>query len=290
MKLSSSIRILCAFTLLSLASCKKDNSLTTEIPQELAEATANEADFTETFDDVFDNTAGIDGASAGDDLGMYGATGFGLFPSQATNTTSRCFTVTVTPKDKGVFPKTVVLDFGSGCDMNGHIRKGKIITVYSGPLHKPGSRAVTEFDGYQIDNRKIMGRHIVENTTIAGSNQRQFTRSFETKIINVNDQSWKAWTGTTTMTQLEGNGTPLWPVDDVFQFTGKRRGETSKGRSWMVETVNPLIKAFTCRWITKGSVHIRVNDTVGTLNYGNGDCDNEAILTVKGASRTIKLR
>jgi len=184
----------------------------------------------------------------------------------------------------------VVLDFGNGCEINGHVRKGKIITVYSGPLHKPGSKAVTEFAGYQIDDRRIMGRHVIENTTIAGANQRQFTRTFETKLINVKDQFWKAWKGTTTMTQVEGNGTPMWPMDDVFQFTGTRRGESSNGRTWVVETITPLIKAFTCRWISKGAVHIKVNDVVGTLDYGNGDCNNEAILTVKGVSRTIKLR
>jgi hypothetical protein len=58
----------------------------------------------------------------------------------------------------------------------------------------------------------------------------------------------------------------------------------------MAEVTSPLVKAFTCRWISKGTVKIRVNDTVGLLDYGNGDCDNEATLTVNGTSRTIKLR
>jgi hypothetical protein len=120
---------------------------------------------------------------------MYGATGFGLFPSEPNNPgAGRCFTVTVTPKERGVFPKTVVLDFGDGCQMNGKLRKGKIITVYSGPLHKPGNKAVTEFNGYQVDNRRISGRHVIENTTLPGSNQRQFTRTYETKVLNMETQ------------------------------------------------------------------------------------------------------
>lgn len=277
--------------MLFIVSCQKEDSTSADIPSNVAEATANEVDFSETFDDVFDNTAGIDATSAGEDLGMYGASGFGLFPSEPNSSTAgRCFTVTVTPKERGVFPKTVVLDFGSGCQMNGKLRKGKIITVYSGPLHKPGNKAVTEFDGYQVDNRKISGRHVIENTTQPGSNQRQFTRTYETKVLNVETQVWRHWAGTTTMTQIEGNGTPLWPGDDIFQFTGSRKGENSLGKSWTAEVTTPLIKAFTCRWISKGVIKITINDKTGTLDYGNGNCDNEATITVNGVTKTIKLR
>lgn len=276
-------------TILIVSSCKKDNSSADLLNATVAEATANEVDLQEAFDDVYDNAAGIDGLTAGEDLGMYGETGFGLFPGSASNT-SRCFTVTITPREKGVFPKTVVLDFGTGCVMNGHTRKGKIITVYSGPLHKPGSRAVTEFESYQIDDHRIMGRHEVKNTTQPGSNQREFTRIIEAKVLNVNDQSWRSWVATSVLKQVEGNGTPLFPLDDIYQVSGSRRGESSKGRTWSAEIINPLVKAFTCRWISKGIVSIRVNGTVGILDYGNGACDSEAVLTINGTSRTIKLR
>jgi hypothetical protein len=291
MKMRSSVLSASCALLLITASCQKEDSNSAEIPANVQEATANEVDFTETFDDVFNNTAGIDGASAGEDLGMYGATGFGLFPSEPNNPgAGRCFTVTVTPKERGVFPKTVVLDFGDGCQMNGKLRKGKIITVYSGPLHKPGNKAVTEFNGYQVDNRKISGRHVIENTTLPGSNQRQFTRTYETKVLNLETQVWRQWAGTTTMTQVEGNGTPLWPGDDIFQFTGSRKGENSLGRSWTAVVTTPLIKSFTCKWISKGVIKISVNDQNGTLDYGNGSCDDEATITVNGVSKTIKLR
>jgi hypothetical protein len=58
----------------------------------------------------------------------------------------------------------------------------------------------------------------------------------------------------------------------------------------MAEVAEPLVKAFTCRWISKGVLRIKLNDTVGLLNFGNGTCDNEARLTVNGETRTIKLR
>jgi hypothetical protein len=282
--------VLIAAGILFVTSCKKDE-VPAEDPEVIAEATANEIELSAAFEDIFNNAAGIDGTTAGDDLGIYGNTGFGLFPGQATQTTVRCFTVTVTPREKGVFPKTVVIDFGTGCETNGHVRKGKIITVYSGPLHIPGNKAVTEFDGYQIDDLKIAGRHVILNSTEPGSNQRRFTRTVENaRLTHVTTGFWRSWNGVITMKQIEGNGTPLWPVDDIYQFTGKRDGANSRGKTWVSETKEPLIKAFTCPWISKGIQMINMNGTIGSINFGDGTCDDEATVTINGVSKTIKLR
>ena len=299
MKIKTSFSRLAIIPVLALllftASCKKDNSQAANNGQSaelVMEASVSEVTLQSTFDDVFDNTAGIDGVTAGEDLGIYGSTGVGIFPGQATEEpATRCFTVSVTPKDKGVFPKTVVIDFGTGCTAREHLRKGKIITVYSGPLHKPGSTAVTTFDGYQVDSFKVEGKHTILNSTEPGANQRRFTRTVENaRLTNVNTNFWRSWSGVLVMKQLEGNGTPFYPMDDIYQFTGSRKGENAKGRSWSSTIVNPLVKAFTCRWISKGTVEIRVNDTVGVLDFGNGDCDNTATVTVNGVSREITLR
>lgn len=277
---------LAATMVLVLASCQKDNINQDQNSEEIIEAAASDMVLQAASEDVFDNAAGIDLATAGDDIGMFGEAGYGLFTEQTT----RCFTVTVTPRERGVFPKKVVLDFGSGCEVKGRVRKGKIITVYSGPLHRPGSKAVTEFDGYQVDNLQITGRHEIQNTTEPGSNQRRFTRTVtNAKVTEATTGVWRSWSGTTIMRQVEGNGTPFWPLDDVYQFIHTRRGESSKGNSWTTETKEPLVKAFTCRWISKGILEITRNGNKGQLNFGDGTCDNEATLTVNGVSKVIKL-
>jgi len=278
---------------LLMGSCKKqDTPAPVEANSDLLVETATmDMEVQAGFDEVFDNVAGIDGVSAGEDLGIYGGSGFGLFPARTSGTTqTRCFTVTVTPRERGVFPKTVTLDFGTGCEINGHVRKGKIITVYSGPLHIPGSKAVTELDGYQVDGRSIEGRFVIQNTTEPGSNQRRFSRSVtNAKMTHLATGKWKMWSGVMVMLQVEGNGTPLWPADDVYQLTGRREGQNSEGRKWVAETASPLVKAFACRWISQGILKVSVSGTVGELNYGDGTCDNEATLTINGRSRTLKL-
>lgn len=301
MKLKSSTSGLVAISLLAAVlftvSCKKENSQSTAdkdaAAQLVVDAGTSEVVLESTFDDVFDNAAGIDETTAGEGLGIYGSTGSGIFSGQATGTeepNTRCFTVTVTPRDKGVFPKTVVIDFGTGCMAREHLRKGKIITVYSGPLFIPGKSAVTTFDGYQIDSFKVEGKHTILNSTVSGSNQRSFTRTVENaKLTNVNNNFWRTWSGTRVMTQLEGNGTPMFPLDDVYQFTGSKKGGNANGRTWTATIIKPLKKAFICRWISEGTIEIRVNDTVGLIDFGNGTCDNAATVTVNGVSREITL-
>lgn len=67
-----------------------------------------------------------------------------------------CATVTVTPQNG--FPKTVVIDFGTGCTSpNGITRSGRIRIVISDSLRKPGSTAVMTFDNYYVNNYKKEG-------------------------------------------------------------------------------------------------------------------------------------
>ncbi len=287
--------------LLLMVSCQKDKStidVTTDI-ESLVTASSDELTQESTFNEVFDDVTGIDDATAGEDLGIYGTAGDGIFIGQASGggsdlinePSTRCFTVTVTPRERGVFPKTVTIDFGSGCEVRGHLRKGKIITVYTGRLHVPGSKAVTSFDNFSIDSFKIEGKHTVQNTTSPGSNQRSFTATVENaRITNVNNGNWCAWNSKRIMTQVEGNGTPFFPKDDIFSITGTRSGECSNGKSRTSEIMEPLLKKFACKWIVKGVVKISLNNTVGLLDFGDGTCDNKATLTVDGVSRAISLR
>lgn len=287
--------------LLLMVSCQKDKStnIDTTDMESLVTASTEELTQESTFNEVFDDVTGIDDATAGEDLGIYGIDGDGIFTGQATGNSidqvnqpiARCFTVTVTPREKGVFPKTVTLDFGTGCEVRGHLRKGKIITVYTGRLHVPGSKAVTSFDNFTIDSFKIEGKHTVQNTTSPGSNQRSFTTTVENaRITNVNNGNWCAWNSNRTLKQVEGNGTPFFPKDDIFSITGTRSGECSNGKSRKSEIIEPLVKKFACKWIVKGVVKISLNNTVGLIDFGDGTCDNKATLTADGVSRAISLR
>lgn len=279
---------------LLFTSCKKENSdaNSEETVNATVESSINDTEADAAYDEVFNTTMGI-GSEAGEDLGITAGTGvFGRVENGEitgrVDSSQRCFTIRVVPQTPGVFPKTVTIDFGNGClGRDGKLRKGKIITIYTGKMTKPGSKATTTFDGYKVDSVAVAGTHQVENNSL--SNNSVFTTRVLEGKLTWDSGRWIKWSSTRTVAQLEGNGTPLFPLDDLFAITGAGRGEGSRGNSWAHEVIEPLIKKFTCRWISKGVMRVRFNDTNALVNYGNGNCDNKATVTINGRTFEITL-
>ena len=290
---------LLAFSLigaLTFTSCKKDdtvNSVTDNDPTELAatqEATTQEAETEAQFDDVFNITASMNSSQVGEDLGV-GANVSGLYELGSTNTTNTtpCFTITVVPNIPHVFPKTITIDFGTGClGRDGKYRKGKIVSIYTNPMVLPGAKVSTTFVDYYVDSFKIEGTHITENTSTSNM-QGWKVVVIDGKVTNTNTNRWRKWNSTKNVLQIEGNGTPHFPLDDVYKINGNARGSNSAGHTWASLVVDPLIKKFTCPWIVKGKVQLIRDGREALLDYGNGNCDNLAIIYINGVPHVITL-
>ena len=286
------------------SACKKELSPLPQQPAETMEsvskANQQQVEVEATFNEVRQDAIGIDALTAGDDIGLYGSSGEGIFSGESNNglnggtnqpTVAKCYTVTVTPRERGVFPKTVVIDFGTGCYVRGHKRSGKIITVYTGKLHIPGSIAKTTFENYRVDSFLIQGTHVFENSTKPGGNYRRFTRYvYKGKRTNENNGEWTALESVQTDTQIEGNGSRDYPRDDAFSTEGKGEVQFSDSKYWVFSILEPLIKRNTCKWIEKGILKAVINKDESILNYGDGTCDNKAILTFNGESKSIEIR
>lgn len=285
-----------ALILLFSNACQKEINASAEQETKITEeATFHQGSLELEFDDVFNLTMGL-GSETGEDLGIVG--GISIFSSAQGDTyvqqvdsavNARCFSITITPRDRGVFPKTVIMDFGAGCRArDGRLRKGKIITVFSGSMGRPGSTATTTFDGYKVDSITVTGTHTVSN--ISTSNQRSFSVNVSNGKLTWDSGRWVSCNSTRTIKQIEGNGTPMLPADDVFTITGEGSGANSNGSSWAHQITSPLYKKFTCRWLVKGILSITRNTTAAKLDFGDGGCDDKAILTINGVSKEISLR
>lgn len=290
-------------TALFTVSCKKEGSTlgTPAQQEEFAAATSeSDAEAEVVFDDVFDNVVGVDTEVGIGGTGVFGSANFSAGMGQEVvsgaaggDSLTRCFTVTYTqlaPPNR--FPLKVVLDFGTGCPgRDGRIRQGKVITVYTGPLFIPGNSTTTTFDGYYVDSIHVEGTHKVSNKST------QANRIFNVQVIGAKltkpNGNYAEWNSDKTHTQIEGLGTPVFPLDDVFKLEGQANGSAKRGDrffQWSKIITEPLIKKFTCRWFVKGTVVMRKsNNKVAELNYGTGTCDNKATLTVNGVSREITL-
>jgi hypothetical protein len=174
-----------------------------------------------------------------------------------------------------------------------------MIAIYTGPLFISGNSVTSTFQNYMVDSISVQGTHKVQNTTAQGSNQRQFTITATDMKLTRPNGNFSQWSGTRIKTQVEGNGTVQIPLDDVFAITGQGQGRVKVGNliyAWQSEITDPLRKRFTCRWITKGVLKVRrqtassTSPWVSTLDFGTGNCDNQATLTINGNSRQITLR
>jgi hypothetical protein len=214
-----------------------------------------------------------------------------------------CPTVTVTHLNApDQFPVKIVMDFGTGCTgRDGRNRSGKIISVYTNRLVVPGAKATTTFDGYMVDSIKVQGTHIVTNQSVINqtSNIKHIWKVVvEGAKLTKPNGNYTEWNSTKTIEQMEGMATTNIPLDDIYKITGSANGKVKRGNlltSWRAETIEPLIKKFTCRWLVKGVIKvIRINLSatspwIATINYGNGDCDNKALVTINGVPHIITL-
>ena len=294
--------IACMATLIIIG-CKKENSQSELSPQqeEQAASISTDAETQTEFasNDVFDNVLGTN-----DNVGMSGIGIFGRLDEHSLSSgqvqrldSAHCFTVTAKSlKDNSLFPLQVVIDFGNGCLSNGHWRKGKVITVYTGRIIEAGKSATTTFEDYTIDSLSISGTHIITNTT--SNNQRQFTVDITNGKLSLSKGNYIQWNSHKVLTQTEGNGTPLVPFDDIFTLTGTSNGKVKNGDILVAYNTNietPLKKKFTCHWITEGVIKVKRetlsanSQWVASINYGNGDCDNKAVLTINGTAHQIIL-
>jgi hypothetical protein len=201
--------------------------------------------------------------------------------------TGSCATVTLSPADLTTFPKTMTIDFGAGCtSSNGVLRKGKLIAVLSGKIRTAGTTLAVSFDNYSVNGFKVEGNYMITNNGGTGLN---FTRQVSNgKLTYPDGTTWYKYTGTHTLAQTGGAATVTF-ADDNFSVTGNGITTSSAGNSLTVNITTPLLKAGTCRNISSGIEQFTYNTISGSLNFGDGTCDNQALLTVGLLSQTITL-
>jgi hypothetical protein len=294
----------CLLAGLLISGCKKENSDTlspAEEEQAARSSSESEAQSEMVFNDVFDNVMGVNSDVAIGGTGVFGrAANNGEAGKEFGLDSLACLTVTKTFLNPPAhFPVKITLDFGPSCTdlQQGHTRSGKVIIVYSNRLILPGATATTNFENYVIDSISVMGTHTITNSTASGSIQKQFTTEIINGKLTKPNGDYHKLNGQRVITQVEGNGTAV-PGDDIFKITGSAHGQVKHGNllfAWMSEITEPLIKKFSCPWISKGIVKVKretlpnTSPWVAILNYGTGTCDFLASLTINNVTQVIQL-
>ena len=263
------------------SSCKKDSS-----------NTDTDANIETTFELTADNATADYMTEEDNDLLMdvtadQNLQGNGFAPPTTIENIIPCANITVSPQTG--FPKTILIVFDSSCTSpRGLIRKGIVRIVISDSIRRPGSTAVMTFENYFVNGFKREATTTWTNTSLPP------VRSWERKVENgkITAPSGIFWLhqSVKNITQTAGSSTPL-PFDDVFSIAGNGSITNPLGVTRNATIIEPLQKKYICPNLDKGKIRFQGPNHVAVLDYGNGECDRVATISIDGRPpRTILLR
>jgi len=287
-------KLIALAAVISLASCKKDVTTSTTSNESSAANLSDSSTAAENmYYDVLNNAfVGFsDNASVWNASNMHTGKTTTLGTGSVNSTNLGCAIYTLDDTVPGEYPKTLTLDFGSGCtSADGILRKGKITYLFSGPLLVPGVTATVTFNQYVVNGFGLQGAYKITNNS---SDQVgiSFTTLVTNGIITYPNATNYHYSHNKTFVMTAGSATPFDITDDVYSVTGNSSFSAPDGSSIVFNVTTPLVRAVSCHNISKGVVSFNYDQAVtGTIDFGDGTCDNLATVTVGNIHRTILLR
>jgi hypothetical protein len=184
--------------------------------------------------------------------------------------------------------KKVIIDFGDGCvGPYGRERKGKIIITYSSVIGDSIANRIITFEDYFVNNRGITGTIELRDVSINESGNLQSVKKLVDLTISFPNGEQVVFNGMRTRERIAGAGDND-HTNNVYRITGSINGESTTGRSFTHEIVEPIIADWSCAAqgnfariagvveMTKLGGYVSRKRTV---NYGDGECDNKIVIT-----------
>ncbi len=258
-----------------ISSCNKSNN-----PQTANLNVAVDDAFAES---TFDNVSGLTDEA-------YDLSTYSFKSTEGRVYLSDCATVTL---DTTVFPRTLTIDFGSeNCLCNdGKYRRGKIIVTFTGRYRAAGTIITTTFKDFFVNDNQLEGTKVVTNQGLNNSGHMYWTMDTDGKITLANDSGTIQWNSQRQREWFAGYDTPRNRWDDIYMLTGSANGTRLNGLSWTRTITKPLEHKLSCRFIVSGTMNIKPEGYAERiLDFGDGECDNLATITVDGKTKTIHLR
>ena len=204
-----------------------------------------------------------------------------------------CATFTIVLVD-GTWTRTI--DFGiAGCTLpNGNVLKGKIIISFSNDFTSKSRTLLYRFVDFYHNGKLLQGNKSItyesKSTELLATEHPVMTFTVDMKIT-FDDGKVYSRTGTTVKETIEGNETPLNWEDNVFLVTGNSATSLANGDTVTTVITTPLRYITSCKlpFPVSGIVSITKNTSEGTLDFGDGKCDNLATLTIDGVTKDINL-
>lgn len=186
---------------------------------------------------------------------------------------------------------TSVVDFGTtGCQFsNGHgaVLRGQIIVSGSTDFAQSPYVWTYNFNNFYYDNILVEGTktlsRTVQGTTANSSPHPVVVVDLDLHLTFLNGNEYDR-TGTRTWELIVGHDTPLVYTDNIYVATGSwiTVGENS---SFTSTITTPLRFEIACNYrLVSGVIRIVKNNHTADVNYGTGNCDNNATISIDGGT------
>lgn len=193
-----------------------------------------------------------------------------------------CLTKTVVTTD---LTKTVTLDFGEGCMVRGHFMAGIMVLSYEKDPDLHTKTIAIEFDSFRVDHKLIEGSHSILRQRENDNGNPQSTATFDVNVTWDNGDT-ASRVGEKIREWIEGVGTGDWS-DNVYLITGHWNTVRRNGDEISGVITTPLRRELVCRFLVSGVIDLTKNDRSGSLDFGDGTCDNEALLTLDNGTEIV---
>lgn len=189
-------------------------------------------------------------------------------------------------------PRSIFIDFGDeDClGQDGRTRRGGILVTYSDRYRAEGAVITVTPEDYHVNDYLVHGTKTVTNQGANEQGNLYFTVEVMDASISAPDDAWTStWESTRTREWLEGEET-LQVLDDMYSITGTSTGVNRNGLPFSVSTTEPLLVEIGCPWIVSGTIEMEPEDGITrSVDYGDGDCDNDAMVVINGNAYPIEL-
>jgi hypothetical protein len=182
------------------------------------------------------------------------------------------------------FPKLITIQFIDWQVGQGRIKNGTIYIYTTGPLRLPNTVRIITLEDFTIDGNLVEGTKTISN--IDGIN---FSITLEAGKITFSDGTFITREMERNREWIVGLETPFFIWDDEYLITGFSSGINREGVEYNHTITVPLHKKMSCRWFVAGTIEMQNGENLVILDYGDGECDNIATITVNGETTEITL-
>lgn len=209
-------------------------------------------------------------------------------PDRAQNNTifPDCASFTFTGGGDG--EGTITVTFENDCQLFNGARVSGTINMEYGPL-VAGTRTITyTYENFTYNDNGVEGGGTITRVL---ENQSGLPQSTINENITISFEGTSVTgerSGLRISVWIEGIGSGTW-TDNAYLINGNWTTELSNGFSRTGVVTTPLRRELSCLYLVSGIIEVTQEGLSGTLDYGDGTCDQVAVVTFLGQEFTVIL-